>query len=92
MRGGCGDIENRGKMKTELISKREFAKRIGVNHSAVNRAVENGRISYSPGTALLDYRRALLSWYESADVNRMSVEALAKFTAGYKKAKLICAQ
>lgn len=47
----------------ELISRREFAKRVGVDEKAIRRAVRNGRISLTNGK--IEYESALADWNET---------------------------
>lgn len=48
---------------TELISRREFAKRVGVSDTAVRKALKEGRISLTDGK--LDYESALEEWNQT---------------------------
>lgn len=48
---------------TELISRREFAKRVGVSDTAVRKALKQGRISLTDGK--LDYESALEEWNQT---------------------------
>lgn len=63
----------------ELISKREFARRVGVSHTAVNKAVETGRLCYSPGTRMLDFETARGEWFDNADIRKMSEHRYTEF-------------
>ena len=63
----------------ELISKREFARRVGVSHTAINKAVENGRVVYASGTRKLNYPVAREQWFNGADVSKMTDERLSQF-------------
>ena len=63
----------------ELISKREFARRVGVSHTVINKAVENGRVVYASGTRKLNYPVAREQWFNGADVSKMTDERLGQF-------------
>lgn len=54
--------------KEELISQREYARRLGVSHVAVQRAVKAGRISTVGGK--IDPARADLQWHENTDQSK----------------------
>lgn len=44
----------------ELISRREFGRRMGVSHTAIRKAIEEGRISVTQGK--IDYESAREAW------------------------------
>ncbi len=54
--------------KKELISQREYARRLGVSHVAVQRAVKAGRISTVNGK--IDPAQAGQQWQENTDQSK----------------------
>lgn len=63
----------------ELITRRELSRRIGVSHTAINKAVKNGRIVNNTGTRKLNYLEAREQWFSNADTSKMSRERLKQF-------------
>jgi|GEM_PF-2510396 hypothetical protein len=51
-----------GKIKNELISQAEFARRMGVNKSQVTRGLQRGRINLDKKTGKIDWLKAKESW------------------------------
>src|SRR5262245_32349669 len=61
-------------MKNDPISKAEFARRIGVSHPAVSKAIRDGRISVR-ADGRIDYESARQQWIKNTDPERSAVKS-----------------
>ena len=64
-------------MTKQYLSQRQYAKRLGISHTAVQKAVKSDRIRLSDN-GLIDVMQADFSWYDGSDWDKTQLPLRAQ--------------